>query len=176
MGTSKVTEHQWNASLYDDKHSFVSKYGNSLVELLAPKEGERILDLGCGTGDLANTLFEYGVEVVGIDKSENMVKLASSKYPHIPFTVRDATKLTYQNEFNAVFSNATLHWVHAPKEAVQCIYQSLKHGGRMVAEFGGKGNVQTITDEIIQQIKNAGYEFKEAQFPGIIRVLQSTQS
>lgn len=177
MKTSKSTEDHWNASLYDGKHAFVSQYGNSLVQLLAPKEGERILDLGCGTGDLANTLFEDGAEVVGVDKSENMVKLATSKYPHIPFTVRDATKLTFQNEFDAVFSNATLHWVHPPKEAVQCIYKSLKHGGRLVAEFGGKGNVQTITDEIIQQIKNAGFEYlKKHNFPGIIQVLQSTRS
>ncbi|MFL0583971.1 methyltransferase domain-containing protein [Solibacillus silvestris] len=165
MEIIKSTEDQWNASLYDRKHSFVSKYGNNLVELLNPKEGERILDLGCGTGDIANTLFEYGVEVVGVDKSENMVKLATSKYPHIPFTVRDATQLTYQNEFDAVFSNATLHWVHPPNEAVQSIYQSLKHGGRLVAEFGGKGNVKTITSEIIKQIKNAGFEYNAAQFP-----------
>lgn len=165
MKTSKSTEDHWNASLYDGKHAFVSQYGNSLVQLLAPKEGERILDLGCGTGDLAITLFEGGAEVVGVDKSENMVKLATIKYPQIPFTVQDATQLTYQNEFDAVFSNATLHWVHPPKEAVQCIYESLKQGGRMVAEFGGKGNVQTITDEMIQQIKNAGFEFKATQFP-----------
>lgn len=69
MVTSKITEDQWNASLYDGKHSFVSKYGNSLVELLAPKEGERILDLGCRTGDLANTLFKCVVKVAVVDKS-----------------------------------------------------------------------------------------------------------
>ena len=165
MKTSKSTEDHWNASLYDGKHAFVSQYGNRLVQLLDPKKGERILDLGCGTGDLANTLYEGGVEVVGVDKSESMVKLATSKYPQIPFSVQDATQLTYQNEFDAVFSNATLHWVLPPKEAVKCIYECLKQGGRMVAEFGGKGNVQTITDEMIQQIRNAGFEFKATQFP-----------
>lgn len=150
----------WDANLYDMKHSFVSKYGNRLVELLDPKEGEKILDLGCGTGDLANTLYEYGVEVVGVDKSINMVKQAIHKYPHIQFMVQDATNLDYHNEFDAVFSNATLHWVQPAIQALHGIYQSLKQGGRFVAEFGGKGNVQTITDEIIQQITEAGLESK----------------
>ncbi|PWW20304.1 ubiquinone/menaquinone biosynthesis C-methylase UbiE [Cytobacillus oceanisediminis] len=159
------TKDNWDANLYDIKHSFVSKYGNNLVELLAPKQGEKILDLGCGTGDLANTLYECGVEIVGVDKSENMVKQAVSKYPYIPFMVQDATNLEYHSEFDAVFSNATLHWVQPPIQALHSIYQSLKQGGRVVAEFGGKGNVQTITDEIIQQIKEAGLEFKKEQFP-----------
>ena len=155
----------WNANLYDHKHSFVSTYGNRLVELLAPKQGEKILDLGCGTGDLANTLSEYGVEIVGVDNSENMVKQAIHKYGHIPFKVQDATNLDYHNEFHAVFSNATLHWVQSASQALHGIYQSLKQGGRFAAEFGGKGNVQTITDEIIQQIKEAGFTFKNEHFP-----------
>jgi ubiquinone/menaquinone biosynthesis C-methylase UbiE len=155
----------WNAKLYDHKHSFVSKYGNSLIELLAPNKGEKILDLGCGTGDLAYTLFENGVEVIGVDKSENMVEQAIQKYPYLVFRVQDATELNYHSEFDAVFSNATLHWVQPASQALQGIYQSLKKGGRFVAEFGGKGNVQTITDEIIQQIKEAGFDFKQEQFP-----------
>lgn len=156
---------QWNASLYDNSHSFVSKYGNSLIELLEPKQGEKILDLGCGTGDLAKSLADSGVDVVGVDKSENMVAKATSKYPSISFMVQDATELEFSNEFDAVFSNATLHWVKPPIQALHCIYQSLKQGGRFVAEFGGKGNVQIITDAVIQQIKEAGFEFKDEQFP-----------
>jgi ubiquinone/menaquinone biosynthesis C-methylase UbiE len=155
----------WNPDLYDIKHSFVSKYGDNLVELLAPKEGEKILDLGCGTGDLAKKLYDYKVDVVGVDKSKNMVMQAMSKYPYIEFMVQDATELVYKNVFDAVFSNATLHWVKPPKQALGCIYKSLKQGGRFIAEFGGKGNVQIITDEIITQIKEAGFEYKEEQFP-----------
>lgn len=159
------TNDSWNANLYDNKHSFVSKYGNSLIELLDPKRGEKVLDLGCGTGDLSNTLYENGAEIIGVDKSRNMVEQAIHKYPHIKFLVQDATELNYNSKFDAVFSNATLHWVHPPIQALQNIFQSLKKGGRFVAEFGGKGNVQTITDEIIQQIKEAGFEFKKEQFP-----------
>lgn len=165
MDTIKGTSDSWNAKLYDNKHSFVSNYGNSLVELLAPKQGEKILDLGCGTGDLAHTCYEYGVEIIGVDKSKNMVEEAVRKYPHIKFQVTDATELDFHNEFDAVFSNATLHWVQPATQALTGIYQALKRGGRFVAEFGGKGNVQTITDEIIQQIKEAGFDFKEEQFP-----------
>ncbi|MFC0475658.1 class I SAM-dependent methyltransferase [Robertmurraya beringensis] len=149
------TAHQqdpWNANLYDNHHSFVSKYGNSLIEWLAPRKGERILDLGCGTGDLAKRLFDQGAQVIGVDKSNNMIAQALEKYPEIPFFVQDATQLPYTNEFDAVFSNATLHWVKKPKIALECIYKSLKQDGRFLAEFGGKGNVQTIIDEIRHQL------------------------
>jgi trans-aconitate methyltransferase len=155
----------WNANLYDGKHSFVSKFGNDLVELLAPQKGEQILDIGCGTGDLTNKLYEHGVAVSGIDQSENMVNQAITKYPHIKFTVEDVLNLTYRNEFNAIFSNAVLHWVKPPKKALICIYNSLKTGGRFVAEFGGKGNIQIITDEIITQFKRSGIEYTSERFP-----------
>jgi trans-aconitate methyltransferase len=165
MEKNQSMKDYWNANLYDQNHSFVSKYGNNLIELLAPKQGEKILDLGCGTGDLAKELYDVGVNIVGVDKSKNMITEALNKYPHINFTVRDTTNLGYNIEFDAVFSNATLHWVKQPKQALKCIYQSLKPGARFVAEFGGKGNVHTITDEIIHQFKESGIEYKMEQFP-----------
>lgn len=155
----------WNANLYDKKHSFVSKYGDELIELLVPKKGERILDLGCGTGDLAKRLDDLNVVVVGVDKSNNMVFQAINKYPTIKFLVRDATELEFDNEFDAVFSNATLHWVKPPKQALSCIYKSLKNGGRFIAEFGGKGNVQIITDEIINHLKEVRSDYNLEKFP-----------
>jgi ubiquinone/menaquinone biosynthesis C-methylase UbiE len=160
-----ILKDRWNPKLYDQKHSFVSKYGDDLVELLAPKEGENILDLGCGTGDLAKKLSDLKAEVTGADKSENMVAQAISKYPNINFIVKDATELEYHEEFDAVFSNATLHWVKPPHLALECIFNSLKKGGRFVAEFGGKGNVKIITDGIISQISIAGLAFEMDQFP-----------
>ena len=165
MEKFKSTKDYWNANLYDQNHSFVSKYGNNLIELLAPQQGERILDLGCGTGDLAKKLDDLGVNVVGVDNSKNMIMEARKKYPLISFAVRDVTELGYNDEFDAVFSNATLHWVKQSKQALEWIYQSLKQGGRFVAEFGGKGNVQTITDEIIHQMKDSGMDYKTEQFP-----------
>lgn len=155
----------WNASLYDERHSFVSSFGSDLIGLLQAKKGEHILDLGCGTGDLAHSLSELGVTVVGIDKSKNMIDQAKVKYPNRVFHVGDATELDYQNEFDAVFSNAVLHWVKPPKQALQSIYKTLKPKGRLVAEFGGKGNVQIITDEILNQFERYGIEFTDGQFP-----------
>lgn len=161
----QIVRDNWNPNLYDQKHSFVSKYGNHLIELLAPKQNEKILDLGCGTGDLAKKLFDLGVNVVGVDKSLNMIHQAKEKYPEITFIENDATNLEFVNEFDAVFSNATMHWVNPPKKALQSIHQSLKKDGRFVAEFGGKGNVQKITDEIIQQMNEVGIQFQQENFP-----------
>lgn len=151
----------WNAQLYDTKHGFVSKYGNELIDLLAPVDGEHILDLGCGTGDLAKKLHDLGVKVVGVDQSAAMVQQAIAKFPDISFAVQDATKLAFDNEFDAVFSNAVLHWVKEPEQALAGIYHSLKPGGRFVAEFGGKDNVQAITSAIISQLDN----FTDEKFP-----------
>ncbi|TSI04175.1 methyltransferase domain-containing protein [Lysinibacillus sp. BW-2-10] len=156
---------QWNAALYDQSHSFVSKFGSNIVELLNASVGEEILDLGCGTGDIANQLYNKGVHILGIDKSENMVSAAKEKYPHIPFKVEDATEIDYDRQFDAVFSNATLHWVKNPSKALASIYKGLKSGGRFVAEFGGKGNVAIITNEIVQQMQQTGFEFEEERFP-----------
>jgi len=150
--TKGTTKDQWNATLYDGKHGFVSKFGEGVIELLDPKAGESILDLGCGTGDLAQKLNSYGVQVMGVDQSESMIEEAGKKYPQLPFEVGDATKLPYISEFDAVFSNATLHWVKPPEKALQGIYRALKQGGRFVAEFGGKGNVGSITSSIIEEV------------------------
>lgn len=155
----------WNANLYDEKHSFVSIYGNDLLDLLAPKKEEYILDLGCGTGDLAKKMDDLGVHVKGIDKSVDMINQAQRKYPEIKFRAKDATKLEYKNEFDAVFSNATLHWVKPPKKALCCIYNSLKRNGRFVGEFGGKGNIQRITTEIANQLRALGLPYDEERFP-----------
>src|SRR5690625_999116 len=105
------TYDEWNPNLYDTKHSFVSKYGKDLVNLLAAKENECILDLGCGTGDISNLIQDSGAHVLGVDSSSKMIQQAKYKYPHIPFEVGDANQLQYENKFNAVFSNATLHWI-----------------------------------------------------------------
>lgn len=154
----KTKQDQWNAKLYDDSHSFVSMYGESMIQLLAPRPGERILDVGCGTGDLASTLSNDSIEVIGIDKSENMIKQARDKYPHLSFFPCDATDMDFSNEFDAVFSNAALHWIKPPEKALSCMYKSLKKNGRFVAEFGGKGNVQSLTDAFFKLLIQYGYE------------------
>ncbi|MCL6587367.1 MAG: methyltransferase domain-containing protein [Anoxybacillus sp.] len=160
-----MSRDHWNTELYDEKHSFVSKYGEDLVELLAPKQGEAILDVGCGTGDLAYKLYERGVNVTGIDQSEKMINQAKKKYPFIAFELQNVVHLSYENAFDAIFSNAVLHWVKQPKEALSCMYLALKRNGRFVAEFGGKGNVQLIVDELIKQLKAFEVDNVEEKIP-----------
>jgi trans-aconitate methyltransferase len=139
-----MTTNTWNTTLYDGKHSFVAKYGEALLDLLAPKPGERILDLGCGTGDLTQKIADCGATVTGMDNSLDMITTARAKYPSIEFTLGDATNFAFNEPFEAVFSNATLHWVKPPQDAARCIAKALKPGGRLVTEFGGKGNVTHI--------------------------------
>src|SRR5215472_6372145 len=136
---------KWNSALYDEKHSFVWKLAAGVLELLEPKPGERILDLGCGTGHLTEKIAEAGARVVGVDRSPEMIRQAEEKYPALRFEVMDARELTLDGPFDAVFSNATLHWIKEPERVISGIAKILKPGGRFVAEFGGKGNVQELT-------------------------------
>lgn len=160
-----MTKDQWNAALYDEKHAFVSHYGSHLVDLLAPEKDEKILDLGCGTGDLTKKISDANATVIGMDRSENMIEEAKRKYPAIDFYVKDALELKDEAEFDAVFSNATLHWIKDPERVLKGIYQCLKPGGRLVAEFGGFGNVKRITDELLYQFKQHQVAYQEEQFP-----------
>ena len=135
---------KWNASLYDDKHSFVWKMASDLLDLLQAKPGERILDIGCGTGHLTAKIGATGAQVAGVDRSPEMIQQARSEHPAITFEVMDVRELAFPEKFDAVFSNATLHWITNPEPAVAAISSVLKPGGRFVAEFGGKGNVQDL--------------------------------
>jgi trans-aconitate methyltransferase len=135
---------QWNAALYDDKHSFVWKMAAALLDLLDAKPGEHILDLGCGTGHLTDKIAATGATVVGIDKSPEMIQQAREQFAALRFEVMDARELSLPGPFDAVFSNATLHWVKEPEKVVAGIARILRTGGRFVAEFGGKGNVAEL--------------------------------
>ena len=146
----------WNARLYEEKHSFVWKQADSLVELLAPRSGENILDLGCGTGHLTAQISRAGVSVLGIDSSPEMIAEARGRYPDLRFDVVDARHLAYANQFDAVFSNAVLHWINEPELVVRGIWRALKPGGRFVAEFGGKGNVRAILTAVQTAMQAVG--------------------
>lgn len=156
---------QWNAKLYDSKHQFVSNYGEGLISLLNPLEGERILDVGCGTGDLAQQIASYHTQVVGIDAAPTMIEQAKVKYPHLNFEVADVTALSYNNAFDAIFSNAALHWVKPQTLAIQSMYNALKKGGRLVVEMGGHGNIQSITTALKQAMNALNFAYDEEAFP-----------
>jgi trans-aconitate methyltransferase len=137
---------EWDANLYDAKHDFVWKYGSDVISLLAPCAGERILDLGCGTGHLAAQIAESGAQVKGVDRSAEMVAAARIAYPKLRFGISDARNLAFQGEFEAVFSNAMLHWIHEPELVLQGVCRALRPGGRFVAEFGGKNNIRAMQE------------------------------
>ncbi len=153
---------QWNTALYDRQHAFVSKYGEALVEILNPRPGEQILDLGCGTGDLANeiTLLEGGV--TGVDASREMLEEAKAKYPKVEFVCSDIRKLDLGKKFDAVFSNAVLHWIKEPGLVLERIAAHLNEGGRFVAELGAKGNVEKIRNTIHNVLDENGFKKQAA--------------
>lgn len=138
-----TTEH-WNAGLYDAKHAFVWEKARGLLEWLAPKKGERILDLGCGTGQLSSEIAARGAEVVGVDRSPEMIAEARNKFPALRFEVCDARSLPFEGEFDAVFSNAALHWIPEAEPVAAGVARTLKAGGSFVAEFGGHDNVRHV--------------------------------
>jgi trans-aconitate methyltransferase len=134
----------WDPHLYEKGHSFVWKYGEELITLLAPKPGERILDIGCGTGHLTAQIASFGAEVMGIDSSPDMIAQARAHYPGLRFDVADAQHFAGTDPYDAVFSNAALHWMKNAEGVAATIENALKPGGRFVAELGGKGNIRCI--------------------------------
>ncbi|WP_017446370.1 class I SAM-dependent methyltransferase [Gayadomonas joobiniege] len=136
----------WNAKKYSQDATFVSQLASPLLALLAAKANERILDLGCGDGTLAVKLQNLGCQLVAVDSSQSMVEQALNK--GITAYCQSGEALNYQAEFDAVFSNAALHWMLKPAAVVQGVYLALKPGGRFVAEMGGKGNILTIRHAI----------------------------
>lgn len=156
-----TSDKQWDAARYDGGHSFVWKYGASVIELLAPREGERILDLGCGTGHLTAEIAARGAEVVGIDKSRDMIEQARKLYSDLRFEIGNAESFHFDEPFDAVFSNAAIHWMRDQDGVASSIHRALKAGGRLVAEFGGNGNLRAIKNALHGAIEAAGYPLAE---------------
>jgi trans-aconitate 2-methyltransferase len=139
----------WSAPHYDADHAYVWTLAANLIDLLDPQPNETIVDLGCGTGHLTAQSAQRGATVIGLDASPDMIRQARHNYPHLDFRLADATTFTLDHPVDAVFSNATLHWVKStPAAALRQIHAALPPGGRFVTEFGGHRNVQHICDAI----------------------------
>ncbi len=145
----------WNTQLYDGKHGFVAKYGEELLGLLDAQPGEAVLDVGCGTGHLTAKIAESGATVLGLDSSADMIAQARVNYPALLFTHTDIVAFDQPKTFDAVFSNATLHWVRDANGAARAIAAALKPGGRLVAEFGGAGNIAGIATAVQAALRDA---------------------
>jgi trans-aconitate methyltransferase len=141
-----ATQPCWNPAQYAGTARFVSDLGMPVVELLAPRPGECILDLGCGDGPLTKKLVALGCSVIGVDASPDMV--AAAQALGLDARVMDGHALAFDGEFDAVFSNAALHWMKQPDKVIASVWRALKPGGRFVAECGGQGNVSRIVDAI----------------------------
>jgi trans-aconitate 2-methyltransferase len=134
----------WDSALYQSNCSFVWQYGQDLLGLLQAQAGEDVLDVGCGTGQLTAEIGRSGARVVGIDRAESMIAEARRNFPDLAFEVRDVCALGYREQFDAIFSNAALHWVTRAADAAGSMAQALRPGGRFVIEMGGRGNVRAL--------------------------------
>ena len=133
----------WDPERYARNARFVAELGAPVVELLAPRSGERILDLGCGDGALTEKLAELGVDVVGVDASPEQIEAARAR--GLDARVMSGQALEFEAEsFDAVFSNAALHWIKQADAVIAGIWRLLRPGGRFVGEMGGAGNVGRV--------------------------------
>jgi len=174
----------WDADAFDDGHDFVYEYGADLLDLLDPAAGERVLDLGCGTGHLAAEVAGRGATVVGVDAAPDMIRTAREDhaapgsdpdgrsggggYAAPSFLRADARALPFEGAFDAVLSNAVLHWIDDQDAALGAVADALRPGGRFVAELGGTGNVATIVDAVRAELAERGYDVVHPwQFPSV---------
>jgi trans-aconitate methyltransferase len=146
----------WDPDAYARNARFVSDLGAPVVELLAPKAGERILDLGCGDGALTKKLVELGCDVLGVDSSAAQIE--GARRLGLEARVVDGERLDFGPEFDAVFSNAAIHWMKRADDVIAGVWRALKPGGRFVAEFGGDRCVETIKRALVYALARRGID------------------
>jgi SAM-dependent methyltransferase len=150
------TPQSWDPERYARNARFVSDLGAPVVELLAPRPGERVLDLGCGDGALTAELVARGCHVVGVDGSAEQVAAARAR--GLDARVADGQRLAFESEFDAVFSNAALHWMKRPDAVIDGVARALRPGGRFVGEFGGQGCVAKIVAALDRALARRGLD------------------
>ena len=161
---------EWDAKKYTSNFSFVHQYGSGVMELLDFSEIRTIVDLGCGNGALTKKLHDKGLSVIGIDASEDLLRIARADYPDIPFICADAADFRLEQPVDAVFSNAVFHWIDRERQPamLSCVYRALRKGGQFVFEFGGSGNNALIHEALRLEFEKRGYRYTVPfYFPGI---------
>jgi SAM-dependent methyltransferase len=151
-----VSTSKWDAADYAKVGAFVAELGGAALDLLDPQPGERILDVGCGEGTLTKKILERGATVLGIDNSPEMI--AAARAAGIDALLLPAENMTFSSEFDAAFSNATLHWVLEKEQAARAIYRALKPGGRFAGEMGGEGNLKNLRQALDEELIIRGYQ------------------
>jgi len=156
MNSGAGAVHSWDAAAYDKHARFVSDLGAEILSWLDPKPGDRILDVGCGDGALTQKLVDAGAKVVGVDTSDSLLAAAFER--GLDVRRMDGQDLQFDAEFDAVFSNAALHWMPHAEDVVQGVAKALKRGGRFVAEFGGHGNIAAFVTALRAVAKRRGLD------------------
>ncbi len=156
MQTDRAAGQSWSATGYRHHAGFVAELGRPVVDLLAPRPDERILDLGCGDGALTAEVAALGADVVGCDASPDLLAAAAAR--GLETVLSDGHALPFAAEFDAVFSNAALHWMTRPDEVIAGVVRALRPGGRFVAEFGGIGNVAAICTALRAALAEVGID------------------
>jgi len=151
-----IAPQTWSPERYEKHARFVSELGAPVVELLAPRPGERILDLGCGDGALTAKLVTLGCDVVGVDSSAEQV--AGARARGLDCRVASGEDLPFRGEFYAVFSNAALHWMRRPDAVIASVRRALRPGGRFVGEMGGHGCVGAIVAALAAALARRGID------------------
>ncbi len=155
MSEPAVSTSKWDAADYARVGSFVAELAGAALDLLDPQLGERILDIGCGEGTLTKKIIERGSTVLGIDNSPEMI--AAARANGIDAVLLDVADMTFVSEFDAAFSNATLHWVLEKMQAARAIFRALRPGGRFAGEMGGEGNLKTLREALDEELIIRGY-------------------
>jgi SAM-dependent methyltransferase len=146
----------WDPERYARNARFVSDLGAPVVDLLTPQRGEKILDLGCGDGALTKKLADLGCRVVAVDGSAAQIEAARSL--GLDARVMNGEELQFDGEFDAVFSNAALHWMKRADDVIDGVWRALRPGGRFVAECGGHGCVATIVAALDRALTERGVD------------------
>ena len=155
MSANAASTSKWNAADYARVGGFVAELGGAALDLLDPKAGERILDVGCGEGTLTRKIVERGAAVLGIDNSPEMVAAALAN--GIDAVLLSAEDMQFFAEFDAAFSNATLHWVLEKEQAARAIFRALMPGGRFAGEMGGERNLARLREALDEELVIRGY-------------------
>ena len=155
MTEAAVSTSSWDAADYATVGAFVPALGGGALRLLDPQAGERILDVGCGDGALTQKIVEAGAAVVGIDDSQSMVTAAQAR--GLDARVMDAAALPFEGEFDAAFSNASLHWMLEKGAVAAGVFRALKPGGRFAGEFGGADNLKRLRGALDEELVARGY-------------------
>ena len=155
LSQAAASTSRWNAADYATAGRFVAELGQAALDLLDPKPGERILDVGCGDGALSLKIIDRGAEVVGVDNSPELVEAARAAGVYAELI--DAGEMTFEKAFDAAFSNAALHWMLDKEQVAEAVFSALRLGGRFAGEMGGEGNIARLRETLDNELVIRGY-------------------